>query len=159
MGEGYKAKGPRLRTGRYRTTGGGRTSGGSRRTGRPARVGRPLILLGIGGTEFPVSVGRPVPGICRTSCVVGRPAAVEGRTSGGFRSSGRSRLCSSFFFRLLFQASLADGVGVPWCLHSSSSSVKFRQYLCMHTRGCQVVYHPRRGQVSTCKGDDSPLCM
>ena len=29
----------------------------------------------------------------------------------------------------------ADGVVIPWRLHSSSSSAKFRQYLCMHTRG------------------------
>ena len=82
MGEGYKAKGPRLHTGRYQTAGGGRTSGGSERSERPLHVGRPLILLGtggvkhpvgvgrpmfwfgIGGTGFPVSIGRPVPGTC-----------------------------------------------------------------------------------------------
>ena len=42
---------------------------------------------------------------------------------------------SVFFFRRRFHASLADGVVVPWRLHSSSSSVKLRQYLCMHTSG------------------------
>ena len=51
------------------------------------------------------------------------------------RMSGRYSFSSSVFFRYRFQASLADGVVVPWRLHSSSSSVVFRQYLCMHTSG------------------------
>ena len=150
MGERYKAKGPAAHR-QGRTSGRRQTFGRSRGSGRPEGVRRPSFCFGMGGTGFLVSVGHAVHGTCRTSGL--------SRSSGGFRSSGRSRLCSSFFFRLLLHASLADGVGIPWRLHSSSSSVKFRQYLCMHTRGCQVVYHPRRGQVSTCKGDDSPLCM
>ena len=48
------------------------------------------------------------------------------------RMSCRCSFSSSVFFRRRFQASLADGVAVPWCLHSSSTSVKLRQYLCMH---------------------------
>ena len=51
------------------------------------------------------------------------------------RMSGRCSFSSSVFFRRRFHASLADGVVVPWRLHSSSSSVVFRQYLCMHTSG------------------------
>ena len=49
------------------------------------------------------------------------------------RMSGRCSFSSSVFFRRRFQASLADGVVVPWRSHSSSTSVKLRQYLCMHT--------------------------
>ena len=48
---------------------------------------------------------------------------------------GSPEACPGLFLFLLFHASLADGVGDPWRLHSSSSSVKHRQYLCMHTRG------------------------
>ena len=39
----------------------------------------------------------------------------------------------SVFFHRRFHASLMDGVVVPWRLHSSSTSVKLQQYLCMHT--------------------------
>ena len=53
------------------------------------------------------------------------------RTSGLAPAAAPSS--SSPFFRLLFHASLVDGVVVPWCLHSSSTSVKLRQYLCMPT--------------------------
>ena len=54
------------------------------------------------------------------------------------RMSGRCSFSSSVFFRYRFQASLADGVVVPWHLHSSSTSVKHAhrksfKYLCMHT--------------------------
>ena len=49
------------------------------------------------------------------------------------RMSGRCSFSSSVFFHHRFQASLADGVVVPWRLHSSSTSVKLQQYLCMHT--------------------------
>ena len=41
---------------------------------------------------------------------------------------------------------------------SCSSGSSDNTYACTREK-CQVVYHPRRGQVSTCKGDDSPLCM
>ena len=51
------------------------------------------------------------------------------------RMSGRCSFSSSVFFRRRFQASLVDDVVVPWRLHSSSSSLVFRQYLCMHTSG------------------------
>ena len=68
-------------------------------------------------------------------CRVIRPVVVECRTSGVFRSSGSCRLRSSVFFRLRFHASLADNVVVQLRLHSSSSSIPFRQYLCMHTSG------------------------
>ena len=39
------------------------------------------------------------------------------------RMSGAWELFS-VFFRHCFHASLVDGVVVPWCLHSSSTSVK-----------------------------------
>ena len=64
------------------------------------------------------------------------------RMSGGLGTAGcpgwRGRMSGawelfSVFFRRRFHASLADGVVVPWRLHSSSTSVKLRQYLCMHT--------------------------
>ena len=51
---------------------------------------------------------------------------------------GFPEACPGFFF-LLFHASLADGVGDPWRLHSSSSSVKLRQYLCMHDGGSSSI--------------------
>ena len=80
------------------------------------------------------------------------------RTSGKRRSSGACSLQQLRFFRLLFHASLADGVGDPWRSHSSFSSVKLRQYLCMHTSGVSSSIPSSKG-ASTRKGDDSPLCM
>ena len=59
---------------------------------------------------------------------VGCPGARE-------RPDVRAGELFSVFFRRRFHASLADGVVVPWRLHSSLLCVVFRQDLCMHTSG------------------------
>jgi hypothetical protein len=83
-------------------------------------------------------------GPCSFSCgwalrvcdLQGPDVRAKGRMSGAWKLSWLfSLLRDSVFFRLRFQASLADGVVARRCRHSSSSSVKLRQYLCMHTRG------------------------
>ena len=85
----------------------------SRLVGPDVRAGVvELVALGFGGAGFP-----------------GWESDVLGLGNG--RMSGAWELFS-VFFRRRFHASLADGVVVPWRLHSSSTSVKLRQYLCMH---------------------------
>ena len=78
--EGFGCPGAR----RCRMSGRCRTSGRSRRPRRLEGVGRPSFCFRMGGTRFPVSVRRPVPGTCRMSCLR--------RSSGGCRGSDVRRL-------------------------------------------------------------------
>ena len=98
----------------------------------------------ISGLEAGCPGARDAPDVqagCRMSgpCRLGRWLLAAGDTSRGrmFGPGPDVRVLEavSVFFRRRFQASLADGVVVPWRLHSSSSSVKLRRYLCMHTGG------------------------
>ena len=110
--------------------------------GCPGWQGPSLLLYGMAGSGFPgwrpdvQGLGtRWMSGPSR----LGRWLLAAGDTSRG-RMSGpgpdvRVQEDISVFFPHRFHASLADGVVVPWRLHSSSSSVVFRQYLCMHTSG------------------------
>ena len=135
MGEDTWASGPTLRAGRRRMSGLG--------AGCPAVHGRPDVRAWAGcpAWRWPFFGCFCCP--CRISGVMPdvrpllkrRMSGLVAGCPGWRRMSGGCNFSRSVFFRLLFQASLADGVGDPWRLHSSSPSVKLRQYLCMHTRG------------------------
>ena len=89
-----------------------------------------------GSAGCPGPVASSAAGPWRLCGLQGPDVRAKGRMSGAWEQPLFFFLLrDSVFFRLRFQASLVDGVVARRCRHSSSSSVKLRQYLCMHTRG------------------------
>ena len=108
-----------------------------RRQGRPVVQASRAGCLGFQGAPDVRAGEAGCPGWSGSTCCSRvRRGRISGLGAGcpGWRGqmSGAWELFSVFFRRHI-HASLADGVVVPWRLHSSSTSVKLQQYLCMHT--------------------------